>query len=66
VGRQADIDDGRAFAETTDEDEAARLPKPEQENRQLRRSSETLKRMGALFGGGRSQHKKFRLYRRQP
>lgn len=55
--RQADIDDGQAPGVSTDE--ARRLIELEQENRELRRANEILKRAASFFGAepGR-QHKK--------
>jgi transposase len=46
--RQADIDDGNAAGETTDA--TARIRDLEQENRELRRANEILKRAAAFFG----------------
>jgi transposase len=46
--RQADIDDGHAPGVTTDR--AARLRELEQENRELRRANEILKRAARFFG----------------
>jgi transposase-like protein len=46
--RQADIDDGHAPGMTTAE--AARIRELEQENRELRRANEILKRAASFFG----------------
>jgi transposase-like protein len=46
--RQADIDDGRAPGVSTDE--AGRLKALEQENRELRRANEILRRAATFFG----------------
>lgn len=46
--KQADVDEGHAPGVTTDE--AARLRALEQENRELRRANEILKRAAAFFG----------------
>lgn len=55
--RQADIDDGHAPGVTTDD--AARLRELEQENRELRRANEILKRAASFFGAELDrQHKK--------
>src|SRR5215212_6551676 len=55
--RQADIDDGHAPRVTTDE--AARLRELEQENRELRRANEILKRAASFFGAELDrQHKR--------
>ena len=47
--KQADIDDGNAPGVTTEE--AARIRALEQENRELRRANEILKRAASFFGG---------------
>ena len=55
--RQADIDDGHAPGVTTVE--ASRLRELEQENRELRRANEILKRAASFFGAELDrQHKK--------
>lgn len=55
--RQADIDDGRAPGVTSSE--SARLRELEQENRELRRANEILKRAASFFGAELDrQHKK--------
>ena len=55
--RQADIDDGRAPGVTSEE--SARLKELEQENRELRRANEILKRAASFFGAELDrQHKK--------
>ena len=55
--RQADIDDGRAPGVSTDE--AARVRALEQENRELRRANEILKRAASFFGAELDrQHKR--------
>jgi len=46
--RQAEIDEGRAPGVTTDE--AARVKELEQENRELRRANEILRRAATFFG----------------
>ena len=46
--RQADIDEGRTPGVSTDE--AARVRALEQENRELRRANEILKRAASFFG----------------
>lgn len=46
--RQADVDDGRQPGVTSDE--AARVRELEQENRELRRANEVLKRAASFFG----------------
>ncbi len=54
---QADIDDGRAPGMTTVE--AKRIAELEQENRELRRANEILKRAASFFGAELDrQHKK--------
>lgn len=55
--RQADIDDGHAPGVSTSE--SARMCEPEQENRELRRANELLKRAASFFGAELDrQHKK--------
>ena len=55
--KQADIDDGNAPGVTTEE--AARIRALEQENRELRRANEILKRAASFFGAELDrQHKK--------
>ena len=55
--RQADIDDGHAPGVSTSE--AARVKELEQENRELRRANEILKRAASFFGAELDrQHKK--------
>ena len=55
--RQADIDDGHAPGVTSSE--SARMRELEQENRELRRANEILKRAASFFGAGLDrQHKK--------
>lgn len=55
--RQADIDDGQAPGVTTVE--ASRVQELEQENRELRRANEILKRAASFFGAELDrQHKK--------
>jgi transposase len=55
--RQADIDDGHTPGVTTDE--AARVRELEQENRELRRANEILKRAASFFGAELDrQHKR--------
>jgi transposase-like protein len=46
--RQADIDDGHSPGTTTEDD--GRLRRLEQENRELRRANEILKRAASFFG----------------
>ncbi len=54
---QADIDDGHAPGVTTTD--AARIKELEQENRELRRANEILKRAASFFGAELDrQHKK--------
>lgn len=55
--RQADIDDGHAPGVTSSE--SARVRELEQENRELRRANEILKRAASLFGAELDrQHRK--------
>ena len=55
--RQADIDEGRVPGVSTDE--AARVRALEQENRELRRANEILKRAASFFGAELDrQHKR--------
>jgi transposase len=55
--RQADIDDGHTPGVSTED--AARLRELEQENRELRRANEILKRAASFFGAELDrQHKK--------
>jgi len=55
--RQADIDDGRAPGVTSSE--STRMRELEQENRELRRANEILKRAASFFGAELDrQHKK--------
>jgi transposase-like protein len=55
--RQADIDDGHAPGVSSSE--AARVKELEQENRELRRANEILKRAASFFGAELDrQHKK--------
>ena len=55
--RQADIDDGHAPGVTSEE--SARVKQLEQENRELRRANEILKRAASFFGAELDrQHKK--------
>ncbi len=55
--RQADIDEGHAPGVSTQE--AARVRELEQENRELRRANEILKRAASFFGAELDrQHKK--------
>ena len=55
--RQADIDDGHAPGVSTSE--SARMRELEQENRELRRANEILKRAASFFGAELDrQHKK--------
>ena len=55
--RQADIDDGHAPGVTSSE--SARVRELEQENRELRRANEILKRAASFFGAELDrQHKK--------
>ena len=55
--RQADIDDGHAPGVSTSE--AARVKELEQENRELKRANEILKRAASFFGAELDrQHKK--------
>jgi transposase len=55
--RQADVDDGHAPGVSTVD--AARLRELEQENRELRRANEILKRAASFFGAELDrQHKK--------
>jgi len=55
--RQADIDDGNAPGVTTSE--SARVRELEQENRELRRANEILKRAASFFGAELDrQHKR--------
>lgn len=55
--RQADIDDGRTPGVTTVE--AARIRELEQENRELKRANEILKRAASFFGAELDrQHKR--------
>lgn len=56
--RQADIDDGYAPGVTTAE--SAKVKELEQENRELKRANEILKRAASFFGGAEldRQHKK--------
>jgi transposase len=55
--KQADIDDGRAPGVSTAE--AKRIKELEQENRELRRANEILKRAASFFGAELDrQHKK--------
>ncbi len=55
--RQADIDEGHAPGVTSQE--AARVKELEQENRELRRANEILKRAASFFGAELDrQHKK--------
>ena len=55
--RQADIDDGHAPGVTSSE--SARMRELEQENRELRRANEILKRAASFFGAELDrQHKK--------
>jgi len=55
--KQADIDDGRAPGVSTSE--ARRIKELEQENRELRRANEILKRAASFFGAELDrQHKK--------
>jgi len=55
--RQADIDDGRTPGVSTSE--AARVRELEQENRELRRANEILKRAASFFGAELDrQHKR--------
>ena len=55
--RQADIDDGHASGVSSSE--AARVKELEQENRELRRANEILKRAASFFGAELDrQHKK--------
>src|SRR3954454_19256523 len=55
--KQADVDDGHVSGVTTDE--AARVKALEQENRELRRANEILKRAATFFGAelDRQQHR---------
>ena len=55
--KQADVDDGQIPGVTTDE--AARMLALEQENRELRRANEILKRAASFFGAELDrQHKR--------
>ena len=57
LGRQADIDDGYARGVTTAESQ--RIRDLEQENRELKRANEILKRAASFFGAELDrQHKK--------
>src|SRR4051812_8792336 len=55
--KQADVDEGHVGGVTTDE--AARVKALEQENRELRRANEILKRAATFFGAelDRQQHR---------
>ncbi len=55
--RQADVDEGHSPGVTSQE--AAKIQALEQENRELRRANEILKRAASFFGAGLDrQHKK--------
>lgn len=64
--RQADIDEGVAPGMTTAE--SARVKQLEQENRELKRANEILKRAASFFSGGAraANTRNSRLHRRQP
>ena len=64
--KQADIDDGQASGVSSEE--SARVKALEQENRELRRANEILKRAAFFFAGGAStaSTRSSGLHRRQP